>query len=153
MQITPSAQSNSCITLNDVSFFYKAGEPALEHITFSVNHGDYLGILGPNGGGKTTLLKIILGLLTPQSGVVRIDNTLPSARASHLHIGYVPQKSDEEQWNFPATVEEVVLMGRTVRAGVLKKYAPVDFEAVERAMETTGITAYRAPRKNNFIHF
>ncbi|HBW73767.1 MAG: Polyamine-transporting ATPase [Candidatus Magasanikbacteria bacterium GW2011_GWC2_45_8] len=144
MQITPSAQSNSCITLNDVSFFYKAGEPALEHITFSVNHGDYLGILGPNGGGKTTLLKIILGLLTPQSGVVRIDNTLPSARASHLHIGYVPQKSDEEQWNFPATVEEVVLMGRTVRAGVLKKYAPVDFEAVERAMETTGITAYRA---------
>lgn len=143
MQVTSPDTPKPCITLNDVSFAYKKGEPILENITCSINHGDYLGILGPNGGGKTTLLKIILGLLAPQSGTVKIDSKEASARASHLHIGYVPQKANEEQWNFPATVEEVVLMGRVARAGVFKKYTSTDFEAVNNALETTGITAHR----------
>lgn len=144
MQINPSPSLNPCITVNNVSFSYKKDEPTLENITFSVNHGDYLGILGPNGGGKTTLIKIILGLLTPQSGTIQIDGASTTARKSRLHIGYVPQKTAAEQWNFPATVEEVVLMGRTVQVGILKKYARADFAAVEHALEITGIAKYRA---------
>ncbi len=133
-----------CITLNNVSFSYPKGEPVLKDISLTVNHGDYLGILGPNGGGKTTLLKLILGILTPCTGSIAIDGAPPLTRASHLHIGYVPQKAAEEQWRFPATVEEIVLMGRTTRAGLCTRFTRADYASAQSAMETADIVAHRS---------
>ena len=103
----------TCIEVRDVSFGY-AGNPILQDITFDVREGEYLGIIGPNGGGKTTLFKVILGLLVPQKGEVRIyGEPLESFRKKHV-IGYVPQRSLSDYY-FPATVEEVVRSGRTAR--------------------------------------
>ena len=96
------------LEIQNLSVFY--GEDcALEKISLIVEEHEFLGIIGPNGGGKTTLLKAILGLVQPQSGTVRIfGQTGDKARRS---IGYVPQFSKFDR-RFPISVEEVVLMGR-----------------------------------------
>lgn len=131
----------TCIEVRDVSFGY-AGNPILQDITFDVREGEYLGIIGPNGGGKTTLFKVILGLLVPQKGEVRIyGEPLESFRKKHV-IGYVPQRSLSDYY-FPATVEEVVRSGRTARLGLLKRFAREDAGAIERVMEVTDVAALR----------
>jgi len=126
--------NNKCLEVENVSFQYD-GNFILENITFSVENGDYLGIIGPNGGGKTTLLKIILGLLKPLSGTVK---TL-----TLHHIGYVPQRIAMGDFHFPATVEEIVASGRTARRGLLKWFNQEDKMAIEKAMEIIEITKYR----------
>ena len=103
----PLPMEASPIVLENVSFS-RDGDTILDSISLRVNRGDFLAILGPNGGGKTTLLRIILGLLRPDAGTVRIFGKAPSdARA---HIGYVPQFSSIRQ-DFPATVMDMTLMG------------------------------------------
>lgn len=97
----------SIIALQSVSFAYGA-EPVLQDVSLNVRKQDFLAIIGPNGGGKTTLLKIILGLLRPQSGTVLVDGREPSA-ASGM-IGYVPQDIHLNS-SFPVTALDVVQMG------------------------------------------
>lgn len=133
----------NCIEVNDVSFNY-ANIPVLEHVGFSVKTGEYLGIIGPNGGGKTTLLKIILGLLKPDSGSVKIFGLNMEEFKERYRIGYVPQKSAQAEFFFPATVEEIIRSGRTARIGILKRFSSKDNEAVEEAMETAGVSEYRS---------
>ena len=81
---------------------------AISNVTFDVLAGDYLGIIGPNGGGKSTLLKAILGLITPSSGYVEVFGQKPLHAGKR--IGYVPQSSMLDR-HFPITVKEVVLTG------------------------------------------
>lgn len=131
----------NCIEVREVSMSFN-GTTVLENITFSVEEGEYLGIIGPNGGGKTTLFKIILGLLRPTGGEVRIYEE-PVQRFTNRHlIGYVPQRAISEIY-FPATVEEIVRSGRTARLGLLKWLSREDRKAVEKAMEITDVTAFR----------
>ncbi len=80
----------------------------LEDVSFSVKNGEYLGIIGPNGGGKTTLLKIILGLLKPDTGEVKILGQNIGKFRKRFQIGYVPQRVSQAEFYFPATVEEIV---------------------------------------------
>lgn len=93
------------ITLHDVGMQYEGGgRTVLEGVDASVRHGDFVAITGPNGGGKTTLLRIILGLLRPTSGTVSYcGGCSPS-------IGYLPQKNSVDS-HFPITVREVVATG------------------------------------------
>ena len=88
MQIT---NVKKCIEVSNVSFSYN-GQPVLDNISFSVNTGEYLGIIGPNAGGKTTLIKIILGLLKPDTGTVRIFGQDIKEFKEKSLIGYVPQR-------------------------------------------------------------
>lgn len=134
--------NETCIEVNDVSFSY-ANIPVLEHVGFSVKTGEYLGIIGPNGGGKTTLLKIILGLLKPDSGDVKFFGQDIYEYKERYRIGYVPQRSAQAEFFFPATVEEIVRSGRTARLGLLRRFSRKDNEAVEGAMETAGVSEYR----------
>jgi zinc transport system ATP-binding protein len=90
---------------------------------------DYLAIIGPNGGGKTTLLKLFLGLLKPQAGEVVVR--LPARRG---RMGYVPQFSTFDR-GFPLRVEDVVLMGRLGARGLLRPYGREDRLAVDRVLE------------------
>jgi len=131
-----------CIQVENVSFAYR-GHPALEDISFTVEVGDYLGIIGPNGGGKTTLIKIILGLLSPSSGKVRIFGEDVRTFKNRSLVGYVPQRVSHDISQFPATVQEVVESGRTARVGLLKRFAQKDFAAIETAMETAGVAGQR----------
>lgn len=95
------------INFQDVSFSY-GSLPVLKNIELSFQKGGFYLLIGPNGGGKTTLLKLILGLLAPKSGVVTVFEKKPSQ--SRLSMGYVPQ-SFFFDLDFPLNVEEFVLMG------------------------------------------
>ena len=102
---------NLALEINNLSVYY--GEDcALENISLNVQEHEFLGIIGPNGGGKTTLLKAILGLIQPQTGTIQIFGQ--SGDKGRRHIGYVPQFSRFDR-RFPISVEEVVLMGRLAR--------------------------------------
>lgn len=100
--------SGTAIEIHDLFFSY--GEiPVLEKIELVVPEGEFLGIVGPNAGGKSTLLKLILGLLEPQRGEIRVLGRAP--RQARRLMGYVPQYPAFSR-DFPVTVEQVVLMGR-----------------------------------------
>jgi ABC-type Mn2+/Zn2+ transport system ATPase subunit len=108
------------------------GRSVLRHVDLEVPAGSFLGLIGPNGCGKTTLLRAILGLLRPASGAIRY-------RADRVpRVGYIQQRQLFDDF-FPLTVEEIVLMGRVPLVGVVRRFRPVDRAAAYSAMETTGI--------------
>jgi len=102
----------------------------LNDINFSIEEKDFMAIIGPNGGGKTTLLKVILGILTPDEGKVKVFGKDPK-KAKDL-MGYLPQRLDFDH-DFPINVFETVLMGRY--HGLLKKYSNQDHKAVIQALK------------------
>jgi zinc transport system ATP-binding protein len=100
-------QNAPVIQINNVSFAYR-NRMVLDKINLSVQQNDYIAIIGPNGGGKTTFLKLILGILRPDSGTISVLGQSPD-KASH-HIGYVPQNHHGND-HFPISVMDIVLMG------------------------------------------
>jgi zinc transport system ATP-binding protein len=118
------------VLAEDICFGYEA-EEVLHNVSFSVAPGDFLAIVGPNGGGKTTLLKLLLGLLRPRYGSVTVFGTPPD-EARH-RMGYVPQHIQFDP-SFPVTVMDVVLMGRVERH-VLGPYRRADRAAARQALE------------------
>ncbi|HHJ19783.1 MAG TPA: ABC transporter ATP-binding protein [Gammaproteobacteria bacterium] len=125
--------SSAIIELKDVSFSY-GGPPALEAVTLSVQRGEFLGVVGPNAGGKSTLLKLILGLLKPIRGTVRIDGQAPEATRDE--IGYVPQYPRFAR-DFPITVEQAVLMGRLGKTRWWGGYRREDKRIAMRSLKET----------------
>ncbi len=115
--------SETLIRLKEVTFAYPGGRPVLHDINLEVRAGDFIVILGPNGAAKTTLLKIMLGLLKPQQGTVEI-----AAEEQARPKGYIPQKATEINPGFPATVEEIVALNVTDR----KKKKALCEEALRR---------------------
>jgi zinc transport system ATP-binding protein len=103
-----SAAAPPVIELGHVGFAYEA-LPVLEDVTLEVSRGEFLGLVGPNAGGKSTLLKLILGLLRPQRGRIRVLGQTP--RKARRRLGYVPQYPSFPR-DFPIDVLSVVLMGR-----------------------------------------
>ncbi len=101
-------ETQTIVSLHDVSFAYDV-QPVLQDVNLEVRAGEFMAVLGPNGGGKTTLLKLILGLLVPDKGVVRVFGQEPAQARGRM--GYVPQHA-VIQPDFPITVREVVLLGR-----------------------------------------
>jgi zinc transport system ATP-binding protein len=96
------------VQITDLDFAYN-GQRVLENVNLTVREGDFIAMIGPNGGGKTTLLKLMLGLLKPGQGEIRVMGRRPS-RVSH-QIGYVPQDVNINR-RFPITAMDVVLMGK-----------------------------------------
>ncbi len=105
--------SEPVISLRDVTFSY-GGEPVLEDVTLSIADRQAVCVVGPNGGGKTTLIKLILGLLSPERGEIRVFGQPP--RRARLRIGYMPQHVDHDP-QFPVTAMDIVLMGRLGHRG------------------------------------
>ncbi len=99
---------NSIIQIQNVWFAYN-GKTVLQDVSLNIQPGDFIAMIGPNGGGKTTLLKLMLGLLRPDQGSIKVLGG-PTEKASH-HIGYVPQDVHINR-SFPITAVDVVLMGK-----------------------------------------
>ncbi len=126
------------IELEGVTFAYpRAERPALQGVSLRINTGERLGILGPNGGGKSTLLKLILGVLTPSAGVVRVLGATPRAARATGAVGYVAQRSEAEL-GFPLTVREVVTLGVSWRLAPWRSVPRAMQEQVARTLQLVG---------------
>ncbi len=129
--------SKEIVSIQDVQFSYSTGHPVLEDVNFSLAENTFLGLIGPNGGGKTTLLKLILGLLTPDSGTIRVFGEEP--KQARDRIGYVPQYAKIDL-GYPITVLQVVLMGLLGNKSLVQRYSKEDKEKAAQALESLGIS-------------
>ena len=127
------------VKLKDVWVYYDQ-VPALEGVSLSIEQNDFLGIIGPNGGGKTTLLKAILGLIMPSRGKVSVLGKPP--QRSRNNIGYVPQHNLFDR-DFPISVWDVVLMGRYGKAGLARRYSEEDRRTALEVLRTVGMLDYK----------
>ena len=126
------------LAVERLSFRYNSVE-VLNDISFLVDAGDYVGLVGPNGSGKTTIIKIILGLMEPQKGSVSLFGTNPTAFKDRHKIGYLPQKPTNFNPHFPATVKEVVSLGLFSKKGFPGRVAKNDETLINEAMALTDI--------------
>jgi zinc transport system ATP-binding protein len=131
--------SKEIVKLENVWVHYDS-VPALEGINLSIQGDDFLGIIGPNGGGKTTLLKVILGLLKPSRGYVNVLGQSPTQ--ARKFIGYVPQISLFDR-DFPISVWDVVLVGCCGQRGIFKRYSKEDKGLAIQSLETVGMLDYK----------
>jgi zinc/manganese transport system ATP-binding protein len=115
------------------------GSVVLRNVDFRVMREDFIALMGPSGSGKTTLLRAILGAVDVYEGDVRVEGEL--VRNRRPRVGYVPQLESID-WNFPVTVEEVVLMGRTSGGGLMPWHRSEDRDAAYQTMERLGIAAF-----------
>ena len=127
------------ISIRDLNFAY-AGTPVLENIQLDIAAGDFVGIVGPNGGGESTLLKQMLGLLQPDSGSIQVFDQAP--RRSVERIGYVPQYANFAK-EFPITVWETVLLGRLTPRRWFGGHSQKDKQLAEQALRETEIWELR----------
>jgi zinc transport system ATP-binding protein len=130
------------VEVKGVTYRYRGSsekEPALDDINLEIRKDDFLGLIGPNGGGKTTLLKLLLGLLQPQEGTVRVLGRNP--REVSRRIGYVPQTAQIDA-QAPATVRDVVLTGRLGATTFGFLYARKHLRIAEEAMERADVLAF-----------
>jgi zinc transport system ATP-binding protein len=131
--------SEDLVRLEDVWVHYD-NAAILEDVNLSIKQDDFLGIIGPNGGGKTTLLRVILGLVKPSSGKVTVLGGTP--QRNRKFIGYVAQNSLFDH-DFPISVQDVVLMGRYGRAGLVKRFSEDDKKAALQALQTVAMLGFK----------
>ncbi|MCG3195879.1 MAG: ABC transporter ATP-binding protein [Candidatus Omnitrophica bacterium] len=127
------------IEISGVTFAYD-GSPTLEEVNLVLEEGDYACLIGPNGGGKTTLLKLILGLLHPQKGTIRVWGRPPEE--ARVRVGYIPQRHRLDP-NFPADVLDVVLMGRLGTSSAFGPYRRRDKEAALACLREVEMEDFR----------
>lgn len=123
--------SDPIIEVRDLWFSYN-GIPVLKEVNLTIHRGDFIALLGPNGGGKTTLLKLMLGLLKPERGTIRIFGESPQESAPR--IGYMPQHLHFNQ-SFPISALDVVLMGRLKPGRGWSRYTRKDKLAAAEALK------------------
>jgi zinc transport system ATP-binding protein len=126
------------VAISGLSFSY-GDHGVLDGINLAIQPGTTLGLIGPNGGGKTTLVKLMLGLLPPTRGTVRVGGLEPrqAVRRGDL-IGYLPQRPRTPS-NFPASVRQVVRMGLAGKAGMFNRPATEDLEFAESLLARVGV--------------
>jgi len=119
--------------------FSVRGQKILSQISLEIFHGEYIAIIGPNGGGKTTLVRMLLGLELPTTGEVRLFGKRLKEFKEWSKIGFVPQRASHVDANFPATVEDIVKMGRVAKRGLFSTFSKKDSQMVHDAMQKMDI--------------
>lgn len=131
----------SVLEIKNLSFSYP-DKSILHRLSFSVEQGDFLCIVGTNGTGKSTLLKLILNRLSPVEGEIKLFGELSHKFKDYKKIAYVSQKATDFNADFPATVEEIVSLGLYSRRGLFKPYSKEDKAKVRNALERVGMYDY-----------
>lgn len=129
------------IEVRDIFFKYDK-EYILQNVSFDIEKGDFVGIIGANGTGKSTLIKLILGILKPDSGEILISGINPNKSKQVSSIGYVPQVGVSSGVEFPATVTEIVLMNMYKEIGLFKFAKRKHIEKVREILSIVGMTEY-----------
>lgn len=135
---SPRAKSQGAIDVAHLSFDYP-GHPVLKDVSFKVSPGEFLGIIGPNGGGKTTLLHLLMGFLKPNHGEILLGGESPKKK--RLEIGFVPQHFQYDR-AFPITALEIVLMGRLSQAPRFGGYSKQDYKIAWEMIDTVGMKSH-----------
>lgn len=131
---------NPVIDCDHVTFGYRPHELILKDVSFKAFANEFIGIIGPNGGGKSTLLKLLLGFYTPTAGSISILGQEPTHYPNN--IGYVPQHLQFDR-EFPLTALDVVLQGRLKFHKLFARPSKQDIEAAENALEQIGLQNFR----------
>ncbi len=125
------------IEFDDVTFRY-GKHLALDKISFSIKRKDFVAIIGPNGGGKTTLIKLIFGFLKPAKGSIKVFGK-ENPRGDMKKIGYLSQNATSFDHNFPASAYEVASMGRFAKKGVMKQLSKNDHAIIEKSLKAVNM--------------
>lgn len=126
------------IKLDNIQAAYE-GAPVIEGATFCINERDYVGIVGPNGGGKTTLMRVLLGIIKPTKG--KVSYFSDGKEVNHITMGYLPQYNKIDK-AFPISVYDVILTGLARPGGILGRYSKEQKEQADRIirkMELQGL--------------
>src|SRR5438105_3127175 len=127
------------LELDSVDFAYQQGHPVLRDVNLEIDAGQFVAVAGPNGGGKTTLLRLALGLERPTSGRVRLFGESPDRFHDRARLGYLAQRA-QLGVQAPATVREVVAAGRAA-LNRIGRLTAADREAIDTAIERVGLSA------------
>ncbi|MEA2099562.1 MAG: metal ABC transporter ATP-binding protein [Campylobacterota bacterium] len=119
--------------------FSVSGQHILSNISFEIFNSEYIAIIGPNGGGKTTLIRMLLGLESPTNGDIKLFGKKLKDFKEWDKIGFVPQRASHVDANFPATVQDIVNMGRTSKRALFSSMSKDDKEIVEDSMIKMGV--------------
>lgn len=135
------------VRYNQVTYSYGSAAPAVEHVTLAIDEGVRLGVLGPNGGGKSTLLKLTLGLLEPSSGSIELFGMTPREARRERIIGYVPQRNEAEL-AFPMSVRQVIEMPAALSVTPWSRLDAATVQSIDEAMELVGVVELAQKRVN-----
>lgn len=127
------------VKVDNLSFAYQ-DSPVLQNATFHIASGEFVGVIGPNGGGKTTLLKLLMGFLKPTSGTIELFDQPPAYARQHL--AYVPQSMQFDR-QFPISVFDVVLLGRLSQLPWYGRYHKKDKNAALEALEKVDMLRFK----------
>src|SRR5205085_8067811 len=128
------------IDLSNLDFAYRPGaQPVLKGVDLRVEAGTTLGLIGPNGGGKTTLIRLLLGLLEPTAGTIRIAGLEPrqAIRRGDV-VGYLPQNAQPAP-SFPLSARQVVRLGLSGKTGLLRGYTNDDLALADSLIDRDGV--------------
>ena len=129
---------NKILEIKEISVGYEANKPILKNVDLTVYENDFLGIIGPNGGGKTTLLKTILGLIKPTEGSVKFyKNNIESK----INLGYLPQINKIDR-NFPISVFDVILSGLTAKRKLFSYYTEEQRNKARQTADLMGLSTF-----------
>ncbi|MBB65510.1 MAG: zinc ABC transporter ATP-binding protein [Waddliaceae bacterium] len=129
-------ETAAVLNVHNLHFWYHPAVSILKNVAFTVNAGEFVGIIGPNGGGKTTLLKLLLGFLRPCTGNIEIFGKSP--KQARKEIAYIPQQLPMDR-KFPISVIELVLTGRLHAAPLFGRYRQEDRDAAMEALEQVAL--------------
>jgi zinc transport system ATP-binding protein len=128
------------VACRELSFGYDS-QPVLRGVSFEVPVGGFVGLVGPNGCGKSTVMRLLLGRLVPGAGELSVLGLPPAQAVRTGRVGYVPQR-DTFARDFPLSVLDVVVLGRSGRLGLGRRPRAADWDAAREALATFGLTAF-----------
>jgi zinc transport system ATP-binding protein len=136
------------VSMENVSFSYEK-TPILENVNLYVDKGDFVGIVGPNGSAKTTLIKLMIGLLKPSEGKIKLFGESIDDFKDYHKIGYVSQNVRNFNQMFPATVEEVVGAGVNARKSLISRIKGEDKDRIDEALKKVEMLDYKKQKVGN----